>query len=184
MQSGALSSISAGGLATAAAVFQNSPAVAQGSYQTFTDTLALTVFNNLPDNYGSYAADGIDDDWQVQYFGLNNANAAPTVDPDHDGQNNLFEFTTGVVPNDPNSRFLINAKNVTDQPTKKDIVFSPTFFDRTYSIQTSTTLLSGSWTTLSGGTTSNNGNVRTITDPNATGTRRFYRVQITKILNP
>ena len=181
VQSGALSGISASGLATAAALYQNSPAVAQGTYQTFTDTLNLTVINSLPDNFGSYAADGIDDDWQVQYFGLPpNANAGPVVDPDYDGQNNLFEFTAGVIPTDPGSRFKIEAKPVTGQPTKKDIVFSPRLGDRSYQLQTSTTLLGGSWGPLVGGTLSDDGEERTITDPNATGTRKFYRVEITK----
>ena len=180
VQSGALTSISASGLATAAAVYQDSPAVAHGAYQTFTDTLALTVINTLPDNFGSYATDGIADDWQVQYFGLPpNAAAGPLVDPDFDGQNNLFEFTAGLIPNSNLSRFLISAKGVTGQPSHKDIVFSPVFGDRSYLIQTSTTLLNGSWSPLAGGTVINNGSTRTVTDPNATGPRKFYRVQIT-----
>ena len=180
VQSGALSGISASGLATAAAVYQNSPAVAQGTYQTFTDTLNLTVINSLPDNFGSYAADGIDDDWQVQYFGLPpSADAGPLVDPDHDGQNNRFEFTAGVVPTDSSSQFKIQARAVPGQPTKKDIVFSPRLVNRSYQLQTSTTLLGGSWMPLIGGTLSDDGEERTIRDPNATGPRKFYRVEIT-----
>jgi len=168
-----------GHFATAAAVYQNSPAVAQGSYQTFTDTLNLTVRNTLPDNFGTYAADGIHDDWQVLYFGIDNPDAGPAVDPDFDGQNNLFEFTAGIVPTDPNSRFLINAQNVSGQPSHRDIVFSPRFTDRTYTVQTSPTLtLSTAWTDLTTIITSDNGTIRTVTDTDATGLRKFYQVEI------
>ena len=185
VQSGPLSSISASGLATAAAVYQNSPAVAQGIYQSFTNTLNLTVNNTLPDNFGAYAADGIDDDWQVLYFNQPpNANAAPLADPDHDGQNNLFEFTAGIVPTDPQSRFLINAARVPGQASQKNVVFSPRFNDRSYAVEFSTTLLGNSWSALTTFTTSDAGPQRTVTDPNATGVRKFYRVQIAKILNP
>ena len=84
-------------LTTAATVYQDTAAVVQVTYQTLTDTLNLTVLNTLPDNFSTYAADGIDDDWQVLYFGLGNPNAGPLIDPDYDGQNNLFEFTAGVA---------------------------------------------------------------------------------------
>lgn len=185
VQSGPLSSIDANGLVTAAAVYQNTAAVAQGSYQSFSDTLNLTVLNTLPDNFSGYAADGIDDDWQVLYFNQPpNANAAPLADPDHDGQNNLFEFTAGLVPTDPQSRFLINAASVSGQPSQKRVIFSPRFGDRTYTVETSTLLLSNSWSTLSPFSISDAGQQRTVTDTNATGTRKFYRVKITKIVNP
>ena len=68
---------------------------------------------------GSYAADGVGDDWQFQYFGLNNPNAAPLLDPDGDGQNNLFEFTAGLVPTNPLSRFLVSIAPVPGQPTHR-----------------------------------------------------------------
>ena len=63
------------------------------------------LLDNIPDNFGSYAGDGLGDDWQVQYFGQNNPNAGPLRDPNGDGQTNAFEDTAGLVPNDPNSRF-------------------------------------------------------------------------------
>lgn len=181
VQSGPLSGISTNGLATAAAVYQDSAAIAQGTYQSLTDTITLTVLNTLPDNFGSYAADGIHDDWQVQYFGLPpNSNAAPTFDPDFDGQNNLFEFTAGIVPTNANSYFRIEAASVPGQPNQKRIIFSPRFNDRTYTVQTGTTLLAPSWLPLTTFTTSDAATVRTVTDTSATGARKFYRVEITR----
>ena len=95
---GPLTSISSGGLATAATVYQNTGATAQGVYAGNTGTLGLTVVNTLPDNFGSYAADGIADGWQVQYFGLANPQAAPAVDADLDGLINFVEYGFGLIP--------------------------------------------------------------------------------------
>jgi hypothetical protein len=160
-------------------VYQGSTAIAQGTYQSLTDTITLTVLNTLPDNFGTYAADGIDDDWQVQYFGLNNPNAGPTFDPDFDGQNNLFEFTAGILPTNANSYFRMEAASVPGQPSQKRIVISPVVAGRTYTVKASPTLGAGAvWNDLTGSSTSDNGTIRTITDLNATGLRKFYRVEI------
>ena len=69
-------SIAANGLATAGNVFQDTAATAQGSYGGFPATLGLTIANVTSDDFGIYAADGIADDWQVQYFGEGNVLAA------------------------------------------------------------------------------------------------------------
>ena len=152
----------------------------QGGYQMFSDDLNVTVINTLPDNFGSYAADGIDDDWQVLYFGLDNPLAGPGQNPDFDGQNNLFEFLAKVDPTDSASFLVSTIQAVPGLPGQKKVVFSPRYSDRTYVIQTSTLLTAPSWSTLTGATVSDNGTERTVTDPNASGTRKFYRVQISR----
>lgn len=98
IQSGPLIGIDANGLATAAAVYENTTATARGSYAGNSGTLGLAVLDTIPDNFGSYAGDGISDDWQVQYFGLSNPNAAPLLDPDYDGVLNPMEFATALNP--------------------------------------------------------------------------------------
>ncbi len=180
VQSGPLTSISASGLATADIVYQNTAATAQGVYSGITGSLNLTVINTNTDDIPGYSGDGLDDAWQVQYFGLSNPNAAPTQDPDFDSQNNLFEYIAGVIPTNASSRFLISIAAVPDQPQQKNIVFSPRLADRIYTMQTSTTLLGPSWTPLTTFTLSDNGLTRTLTDTNATETRKFYRVDISK----
>ncbi len=180
VQSGPLTGVNTNGLATAATVYQNAAATAQGSYQGNTGTVGLTVVNTLPDNYGSYAGDGLDDAWQNQYFGLNNPNAGPQIDPDGDSQNNLFEFTAGLVPTDPLSRFLLRVEPVAGQTTQKRLVFSPRWTDRTYHIVTSTTLEAASWSALTSGIVSDNGTERSVTDTGATAPKKFYRVEIVK----
>lgn len=178
--SGPLTSISTGGLATAATVYQDIAATAQGSNAGLTGTLNLTVLDTIADNFGNYANDSIGDDWQVQYFGQNNSSAAPGVDADQDGQNNLFEFTAGLVPTDATSFFHVQIEPVAGFNSQKKIIISPRFNDRTYTIKTSTSLLSNSWISLAGATVSDNGTERTITDTSATQPLKFYRVEITR----
>jgi hypothetical protein len=179
--SGPLTGISAAGLATAGTVYQDTAATAQGVFSGNTGTLGLTVKNVNPDDFGNYAGDGLDDAWQNQYFGLNNPNAAPAADPDGDGQTNLFEFTAGLVPTDPQSRFLLNIAPVVGQPAQKKLIFSPRLIDRTYTIKARTSLLTGSYLPLTNpAAPTDNGQERTITDLSATGVMKFYRVEITK----
>ena len=177
---GPVASISASGLATAATVFQTTPATVQGGWGGHFSGLVLSVVNVNTDDYQAYAADGIDDDWQVQYFGASpNANAAPTADPDGDGQTNLFEFLAGVVPNDATSRFLFRIEPVAGQPSWKNLIFSPRLPDRTYTVKTNPDL-GTTWSSLLGAPVSDNGSERTVTDPNARAANKFYRVDITK----
>jgi hypothetical protein len=178
---GPLNSISAGGLATADHVYQDTIAIVGGTAQGLSGQLNLTVVNTGNDDFGAYAGDQIDDSWQVQYFGQPpNSNAGPNADPDGDGQNNLFEFAAGLVPTDPNSRFALNIQPVSGQPGQKNIIFNPLVSGRTYTVQFRANLITGSWNPLAGTTQSDNGNQRTVTDPNATPAPKYYRVQISK----
>jgi hypothetical protein len=178
--SGPLSGIDTSGLATAATVYQNAAASAQGGYAGATGTLGLTVLDSIPDNFGSYAGDGLADDWQFQNFGLANPLAAPLLDPDGDGQNNAFEFTAGLIPTDPQSRFTLTIAPVPGQPGQKKVIFAPIVAGRSYTVMTSPDLTSGSWDPLSGGSIVNDGDQRTVTDPAASGPRKFYTVEIEK----
>jgi hypothetical protein len=177
---GPLSGIDTSGLATAATVCQNTAATAQGTYAGASGTLELTVLDSIPDNFGTYAGDSLADDWQFANFGLDNPLAAPTQDPDGDGQNNAFEFTAGLVPTDPQSRFSLSIVPVPGQPGQKQVIFDPIVGGRSYAVMTSPDLTPGSWAPLSGGSVSNDGDQRTVTDPAASETRKFYTVEIVK----
>lgn len=179
--SGPVTGISSSGLATAGHVYQDTAATVQGSYFGASSTLGLSILNTGNDDLGSYAGDGIDDPWQVQYFGQNNPHAAPGFVSDASGLTNLFKYTAGLVPNDSSSRFLLHNAPVPNQPGQMQIVISPRLSDRTYTIKASPTLGSGAvWSDLTSFSISDNGTERTITDLDATGPSKFYHVEITK----
>ncbi|MCF7788053.1 MAG: hypothetical protein K9N47_18165 [Prosthecobacter sp.] len=179
--SGPISGISTSGLATAGNVYQDTAATVQGSYFGASSTLGLTILNTGNDDLGIYAGDGIDDPWQVQYFGQNNPHAAAGFVSDASGLTNLFKYTAGLVPNDSSSRFLLHNAPVPNQPGQMQIVISPRLSDRTYTVKASPTLGSGAaWNDLTSFSISDNGTERTITDLDATGARKFYHVEITK----
>ena len=178
--SGPLAGIDASGHASAGSVYQDTVAVARGDYAGMTGTLDITVLDTDPDNFGSYAGDGLGDAWQVQYFGVGNPDAAPGQDPDADGQDNAFEFTAGVLPNDATSFFDQRVEAVPGQPGQTRIIFSPRLADRTYAVMTSTTLLDLSWISLTGATEADAGDERTVTDPGPSDARKFYKVEISK----
>jgi hypothetical protein len=174
---GPLTGINSNGVATAGIVFQNTLATVRGVYAGDTGTLGLTVLDTNTDNFGAYASDGISDAWQIQYFGQNNPAAAPMLDPDGDGQNNLFEYTAGLVPTDRASHFTVNIAIPPGQPAQRSILFTPRLAGRTYTVKTSSNL--SSWSDVVAPVVSDNGTERTVTDLTASGPRQFYRVEIT-----
>ena len=169
---GPIASISTGGLATAATVYQDTPATVGASASGLAGQLTLTVLNVTTDDFGSYAGDGIDDAWQVQYFGENNPNAGPNADPDGDGQTNRFEYIAGDAPNDSTSRFDLRTTE------RGKLVFTPRRPDRTYAIEYRFSLTGADWAPLTGFTQSDNGAERTVVDPDASSPTKVYRVKI------
>lgn len=175
-----IAQISASGVASAAVVYANLPATVNGSYGGVPGSASLLVLDMFPDNYGSYAGDGLPDNWQYQYFGLDNPNAAPAADVTGTGQNNQFKYVAGLDPTNAASVFRLRIEPVAGQANQKRLVFAPRWNDRTYTPQFRTNLVSGTaWTNLTTFTITDNGTERTVVDTNATGTARFYRVQIT-----
>jgi hypothetical protein len=180
VDSGPLASVSSSGLATAAIVYQDTGAVARGIFGAFNGTVNLLVVNTNKDNFGAYAGDGIDDAWQVQYFGQPpNALAGPNADPDGDGRTNLQEFVEGTVPTDPASRFQLRIAPVAGQSGQKALSFSPRLLDRNYTLESRVSLTTGNWAILTGlSDPVDVGSERTVIDLNATGAAKFYRLKI------
>ena len=180
VQSGPLTTINSNGLAAAGPVYQNTLATVEGSYAGAVGSLGLTILESIADNFGIHASDGLGDDWQAQYFGPENPLAAPLLDPDGDGQNNAFEFTAGLIPTNPLSRFLVSIAPVPSQPGQKQVIFGPLVSGRGYVVKSSLDLSSDSWTELAGGSVSDSGSQRTVTDTSASEPRKFYKVEIVK----
>jgi len=174
-----IASINGLGLATAGAVYASTNGTFTGSYLAINGSGQLFVVDSNPDNYGSYAGDGIPDSWQVQYFGTNNPNAAPSKDADGTGQNNLFKYVAGLDPTNPASVFVLKVANVTGQPNQKSLIYNPIAGGRTYVVEARTNLVSGSYAALGSlGAPQTNINQVTVTDLSATQTSKFYRVHI------
>ncbi|MEO8613996.1 MAG: hypothetical protein ABI600_02560 [Luteolibacter sp.] len=180
--SGPLTSVSATGLVTAGAIYQNTAAIVGATSAAFAGQLMLplNVQDTIPDNYGTYAGDGLPDSWQFQYFGLDNPLAAPLLDPDGDGQDNRFEYTAGIVPTDPLSRFFFRIEKDPGVSDYKKLIFSPTLPDRTYTVESNTTLTGGIWAPLIDVEDDSQQPVRTVIDRAASETKKFYHVEITK----
>lgn len=176
---GPLTGIDAAGLATAGLVWQDSPATAEAAWGGITGQLALTVLDTDPDNFGSYAGDGLADDWQHEYFGADNPLAGPDIDADGDGNDNHLEFVAGVIPIDPLSLFRLSIHPVPGQPSHRDLVFSPRLADRDYAVEMSPDLMPP-WLPLGASSQSDSGEQRTVTDLDATDPLRFYRINITR----
>ena len=174
-----LASIDGNGLATASTVYATTNATFNGFYLGASGTGLVAIIDSDPDNYGSYAGDGLPDSWQAQYFGLNNPNAAPTADVDGTGQNNLFKYVGGLDPTNPASIFVLKIASVTDQPNQKNLIFNPIASGRTYTVQFRTNLVRTVYTNLTGfsGPQTNVSEV-TVTDLNATMPSKFYRLDI------
>ncbi|MEO5741417.1 MAG: hypothetical protein ABIS29_12560 [Vicinamibacterales bacterium] len=175
-----IASIDASGLATAEVIYQDTPASVQGSYGGFSHSLDLSVRNVALDDFGMYAADGIDDSWQVQYFGRDNPRAGANEDPDGDGETNLFEYTAGLIPTDSSSVFRLRLEPVPGEPGQKYLIFSPRLSGRTYVIEALLDLLDGTWQPISSTFETDNGSERTVTDVSAASARKYYRVKITR----
>ena len=172
---GGLASVSSAGLATAAMVYQATNGVARADYLGQFGTLTLAVLNVGNDDFGTYAGDGIDDAWQVQYFGIGSASAGPTADPDGDGQNNLFEYLAGTSPTSAASVFTvgISAAGVGE----RTVSFAPVTAGRTYTVEYATSLTLGNFAPLVG-TPVDNAGTRSLTDASTGEAARFYRVRI------
>ena len=99
------------------------------------------------------------------------ASAAPTADPDGDGQNNLLEYLAGTDPTSAASAFTLSLAG-------KTVSFAPVTTGRTYSVEFATNLTTKIFTPLTGGTTVDNGTTRSITDNSPTNSARYYRVKI------
>jgi hypothetical protein len=179
----ALAGISVVGLATAAGVYQDTVATVHGTYLGIADPdgFDLTVLNIASDDFENYAADGIDDDWQVAWFGLPpNEDAGPAEDPDADQQNNLFEFLSGFSPTDPLARFELRIVAVDRVAGTADLQLNRVIPDRIYTLKASPDLVTPFAVIgdLPAVTEPETGKI--IRDTSATAPRNFYIIGISK----
>jgi hypothetical protein len=175
---GSMVSLDTNGLVRAGNVYTNTTVLVSGQFLDASNALALTVVDIIPDDFGSYAGDGLPDWWQIKYFGFNNPRGGPGVDANGDGYNNAFEYTSGLDPTTNAPGFYLRIENVAAHPTRKSLIFGPTAPGRVYTVQFATNLPSSGFTTFVGGLTNTNANERTVTDLGPMLARKLYRVGI------
>jgi hypothetical protein len=180
--SGPVTSISAAGVAQAGSVYENTAASVQGSASGVSGTLNLTVLDSIPDNFGSYAGDGLPDGWQVQTMGLSGNKGGPALDPDGDGLSNLMEYALGLDPvlqSTLPATTVLNSGNMEFTYTRsKTAITGGTQFQ----VQWSDTLEATSWSGsgVSEQILSDDGTHQQVkaTLPAGSGGRRFVRLRV------
>jgi hypothetical protein len=127
--------------------------------------------------------DGIPNWWRAKYWpqfdaaSTNNSTCA-TCDADGTGQNNLFKYVAGLAPTDPASVFVLKIHPVSGAPNQKSLIYEPITSGRLYTVQSVTDLADGDWSLQVTSAPQTNGTQVTVTDQNATGNSKFYRVAI------
>lgn len=170
-----VSAISSAGLATMANVYDDTSCVVTGRYLGITGSGALVVLDSNPDNYGSYAGDGLPDWWQNQYFGLNNPNAVPANNPDGDWFDNTQEYVADTNPTNPASFFSIVAIS---NAAPAHFVYFNSSAARVYTLLCATNLVTANWTNVTVQTDIQGaGTLMTLVETNGFSPR-FYRVTV------
>jgi Tol biopolymer transport system component len=120
------------------------------------------------DSYG----DGMDDDWEMTYFGTLNRDG--TGDFDGDGHTDLEEFLAGTDPT--NSGSVLRAMLLT-HPNGVTTILWPSVSGKEYRVEYKDGFAEGGWSALPG-TISGTGGTATAQDPNPAYGQRFYRVMV------
>jgi Tol biopolymer transport system component len=147
-------------------------------FQSFASDLASGDYNDKRDIFvlklGSpdMDGDGMDDDWEIAYFG--NLSRDGTGDFDSDGATDYSEFIAGTDPTNNNSLFRV--LTVTPVGGGSKVLFWTGNPTRNYRAEFKDGLASSNWSTVDG-PVSWNGFTASITDGTASGaSNRFYRV--------
>ncbi|MEO5716451.1 MAG: hypothetical protein ABIT37_23435 [Luteolibacter sp.] len=116
--------------------------------------------------------DSLDDAWENTYFG--NTSQTDAGDFDNDGTSNLTEFRLGLIPNSGSSRFAVSST----QATAGNFTLTwPSKTGVTFKIERSTSLATGSWSTLQAAYPGTAGTT-TYNDATAPTGAAFYKVTL------
>ncbi|MGI8601765.1 MAG: hypothetical protein ACR2OZ_02065 [Verrucomicrobiales bacterium] len=119
--------------------------------------------------------DGLSDQWETLH-GLNPTSPTDaSADPDGDGSTNLDEFAGGTDPRDPASRIFIREGKLAAAEWR---ISFPTVRGRSYVVERSATLASGSWVAMQ--TIPGDGGDQVFVDPGVSADRQFYRLRVSR----
>jgi hypothetical protein len=146
-------------------------------FQSFADDLAAGDYNNTRDIFsvriGSTDSDGdgMDDEWEVAYFG--NLARDGTGDFDGDGQTDLAEFLAGTDPTNTGS--ILRVVSLTSPAGGATTIYWSSVPGKSYRVQYKNEVDDANWTDLPGTVVASN-TASSKEDPAPSGTHRFYRV--------
>ncbi len=147
------------------------------TFQSFAGDLVAGDYNDKRDvfvvrlGFGDSDGDGMDDDWEIAYFG--DLSRDGSGDFDGDGQTDLQEFRAGTDPTNKGS--VLRAITVT-RVGRGTTIFWNAITGRSYRVEFKQKLDDPAWTTVSG-QVQVNGTTGWIDDSTASpASQRFYRV--------
>lgn len=135
-----------------------------GDYNTFRDIFVARLAGADSDN------DGLDDDWEVAYFG--DLSRSGSADFDNDGQTDHQEFIAGTDPRNDSS--ILRVMTISSMNSGLVTILWNSAPGKTYRIQYKDDLTSANWSELKGGVVATS-NTASKEDTLVTG-QRFYRV--------
>ena len=169
-------SIDAGGMLSTGPVYNDRFVIVAAYQGDRRSAIHLIVKNGGSDDFGLYAADGIDDRWQVDHFGENNPDGASDRDPFGSGHSNLFKYMAGLDPLDPMSRFIVRTAYDPIQG-RMQLNMAPCFETRNYHIMVSEDLKT--WQPVTLEPLAAERNEKAFVDFQPKLRKRYYRVEIT-----
>lgn len=170
-----LADVSTAGVATATNVYEDTLAVATGTYSGVAGDGSFLVRNVGTDDFDTYAGDGLPDDWQVEYFGVGSSDAGPTNNVDEDLYDNAGEWIADTDPTDGDSYFQIAA--VSNRSATAEVWFESST-QRVYSLECTTNLAVPDWQPVAGQTDlAGSGTMRSLVETNPAGPHH-YRVGV------
>jgi hypothetical protein len=116
--------------------------------------------------------DGMDDAWEIQYFGTLARDGSG--DFDRDGASDLSEFLTGTNPTDPGSFFHVEVVSL-GTSEHGPILSWPAAFNKSYHVQFKNSLSDSAWLNLDSPFVLI-GAQAYAADPNSGANQRFYRI--------
>lgn len=165
------------GAVVAGPVYQNTTAVVALGAEGFVLERPLTVLNLGKDDFGIYGSDGIEDTWQIQWFGQANPLGLATADASGTGQTNLFKWLAGLDPLDPSARFVVLPGAL--QGNAATLSFGPCNLGRRYTLLKSADFVQ--WTALPPVEAVSAGQNLSVTDPSPLAGTTFYKVDVSLI---
>jgi len=127
-------------------------------------------------------APGYNDWWQKQNgdtaLGIPAIQSGPAGDDDGDGLSNLFEYVTNSNPLLPGASFTVSCAPVPGNPSQMQITYGPLIKGQTYTVKSSDSLTSGTWTSDNTFTPNTAMTTKAVIVSNASTPARFYIVEI------